>query len=119
MAFRPLSTRQELRGFYLREKENVLEGVITKLVPKVDGPFFIVLLSAPCKVKDEDGTISTAEPGDYVGLSATATVKELEAFVDKGIKIRVRYTHSVPSKKYKGKSVPLYELAVDDGPETK
>jgi len=117
MAFRTLSTLQDLAGFYLREKGNILEGFITKYVPKKGGPFFIIQLTSPLQGANARRGSRLAKAGDHVGLAASVALKMLNDYIEKKIRVRVEYTNSTPSKQYEGKMVPLFNVAADDGPE--
>jgi hypothetical protein len=117
MAFRELNPQHKLTGFYARIKNNNLQGIVTKYVAKADGPFFVIKLTASCKVnqKSEDGkrfSLVAAKAGEWVGLGATTTLSALKEYPGK--EVRVQWTGETPSQKFKGKSVQLFKVEVND-----
>lgn len=122
MAFKKINERHELSGFWNREVDSTVQGIVVKHVPKDDGPFFILELTADCEnIATRDDEIVTAKTGEYVGVMANTT---LAVLADKYLNCNVRLTarEPVPSKtrthKVNGKSVPtmvrLYDIEVDE-----
>lgn len=124
MAFKKINERHELSGFWNREVGSSLQGIVVKHVPKDDGPFFILELTADCEnIATRDDEIVTAKTGEYVGVMANVTLSVLqEKYI--GANVRITALEPVPSKnrthkdERTGKKVAtlirMYSIEVDE-----
>ena len=124
MAFKKINERHELSGFWNREVDSSVQGIVVKHVPKDDGPFYILELTADCEnIATRDDEIVTAIVGEYVGVMANQTLSILqEKYL--GANVRLTALEPVPSKnrthkdERTGKKVPtlirMYSIEVDE-----
>ena len=117
MGFRKVNEQHELSGFFMREVGNTCQGYMRKLVDKKDGPFFVIELTAECKVNVMDMKTKKVKPGvavptQFIGVSAVKTLEPVRGFVDK--EVRLTFTGTTPSKQFKGKEVQLFDIEVND-----
>jgi hypothetical protein len=121
MAFKQVNKQIPIKGFYKPVENNPCQGFVRKLIwqdEKKGKGYFLVELSEPCQcVTEVDKKIVdvTVQAGDFIGLSRSAVLQDLDKYCDEGgPEVKVVYTGRVPSKKYKNKDVKLFDVFVDE-----
>ena len=117
MAFRKVNEQQTLSGFFARDIGNQATGTVVKYVDMKNGPFFVVELTKDCKVMVQDPRTKKVKPGvavpmQFIGVSAVTTLGPVKDLVGK--LVRLTFKGTVPSKKFVGKEISLFDIEVDE-----
>jgi len=117
MAFKKVSTRGNIGGFWTREEGTTLVGQVKKFIKTdMNGYFLIETVEGdvPLQGKDEDSQGRQSVMGELIAVSSSLNLECLKTFLNEGI---VRLT-SMGKKRGKGAN-SFWDIEVEHDPEGK
>lgn len=120
MAFKKINEQMKLSGFWVRNTGTTCQGIVKKIVPMKDTPFYIFELTEPCTdVQDDNRKKVKTKVGDYVGVGASATLSTIsEHYIGAHVKLTAIESQPHKTRKKDGKPVMVRMFFIEvDIPE--
>jgi len=113
MAFKKVSNREQIGGFWTRDEGSTVVGQVKKFVETDTGGFWLIKLSeggVPMQGKDEESDGRDAIIGELIAVSGSLTLEVLSDMVGRGV---VRLTSNGKKDAKKGKTFWDIEVEFD------